>query len=473
MNRQQANKIIKRIYRSVRPQSAIQVLKKDKELVQFLNSLHPDLESHSLCEKCYWILNDIYQFPLCKLCNKKLLYSFSNIKEGYRPYCSRKCASNSEESKKAFQKTMIELYGVSNPAYSKELMDKAKHTMINRYGVEYACQSNFFLQKSKQVYLKHYNVDHPLKSDEVKQKMINTCLDKYGVSSVFSLDSVRKKSRQTCLERYGFEFPIQNPEIKNKVKETIIQRYDSWNNYIHIIEDKYKNTCLDRYGVDHPSKLKEIQDKYKNTCLDRYSVDCVFHNPEVIKKIQQTNIRRYGCINPTKNPEVIKKIRKTSNSKESKLKRILTNRLRFGYDYPQCDPNREFLFKKIFYKNIWFDSSWEILFYDFLLNNDIAFIYHPKHFFDYIFENIKHKYYPDFYLIEYHQFIELKGDHFFTNDGKMINPYDRSQDNIYEAKHQCMIKNNVKIFKEKDLVELDIDLSKCETINRLYILNHD
>ena len=55
----------------------------------------------------------------------------------------------------------------------------------------------------------------------------------------------------------------------------------------------------------------------------------------------------------------------------------------------------------------------------------------------------------------------------------MINPYDRSQDNIYEAKHQCMIKNNVKIFKEKDLVELDIDLSKCETINRLYILNHD
>jgi hypothetical protein len=27
----------------------------------------------------------------------------------------------------------------------------------------------------------------------------------------------------------------------------------------------------------------------------------------------------------------------------------------------------------------------------------------------------------------------------------MINPYDRKQDDKYEAKHQCMIKNNVHI----------------------------
>lgn len=27
----------------------------------------------------------------------------------------------------------------------------------------------------------------------------------------------------------------------------------------------------------------------------------------------------------------------------------------------------------------------------------------------------------------------------------MINPYDRSMDEIYEAKHQCMIENGVKL----------------------------
>ena len=44
----------------------------------------------------------------------------------------------------------------------------------------------------------------------------------------------------------------------------------------------------------------------------------------------------------------------------------------------------------------------------------------------------------------------MKGNHFFDGD-KMINPYDRTQDELYEAKHQCMIKNNIIILKENDI----------------------
>ena len=46
---------------------------------------------------------------------------------------------------------------------------------------------------------------------------------------------------------------------------------------------------------------------------------------------------------------------------------------------------------------------------------------------------------------------EIKGLQFFENKNpknRMINPYDRSQDDLYEAKHQCMIKNNVKIITD-------------------------
>ena len=32
----------------------------------------------------------------------------------------------------------------------------------------------------------------------------------------------------------------------------------------------------------------------------------------------------------------------------------------------------------------------------------------------------------------------------------MINPYDRSQDVLYESKHQCMKDNNIIILKSKD-----------------------
>lgn len=41
---------------------------------------------------------------------------------------------------------------------------------------------------------------------------------------------------------------------------------------------------------------------------------------------------------------------------------------------------------------------------------------------------------------------EIKGDQFFV-DGKMVNPYDRSQDEIYEAKRKCMLEHSVVVLQ--------------------------
>ena len=45
--------------------------------------------------------------------------------------------------------------------------------------------------------------------------------------------------------------------------------------------------------------------------------------------------------------------------------------------------------------------------------------------------------------------VEVKGDHFFKEDGTMQNPYDHSQDELYEAKHQCMLSNGVDVWRYK------------------------
>lgn len=37
----------------------------------------------------------------------------------------------------------------------------------------------------------------------------------------------------------------------------------------------------------------------------------------------------------------------------------------------------------------------------------------------------------------------MKGGQFVKKDGTYQNPYDHSLDALYEAKHQCMLKNNV------------------------------
>lgn len=46
----------------------------------------------------------------------------------------------------------------------------------------------------------------------------------------------------------------------------------------------------------------------------------------------------------------------------------------------------------------------------------------------------------------------------------MINPYNRSDDELYEAKYQCMIDNNVVILTKYEINHLD-EFIKKEVIN--------
>lgn len=62
--------------------------------------------------------------------------------------------------------------------------------------------------------------------------------------------------------------------------------------------------------------------------------------------------------------------------------------------------------KSGWYKNIWCDSSWELAWVIYQLDHKIYFNRNHKGF-DYIFNNNKHKYYPDFKTKD--SFIEIKG----------------------------------------------------------------
>ena len=95
-----------------------------------------------------------------------------------------------------------------------------------------------------------------------------------------------------------------------------------------------------------------------------------------------------------------------------------------------------------------FDSKPELAYYIWLKDNGIEFTYQPNISFEYEFNNEHHVYEPDFLVEE--TIVELKGDHFFKDDGTMQNPFCHEQDALYEAKHQCMLKNGVKIMKSDE-----------------------
>lgn len=115
-----------------------------------------------------------------------------------------------------------------------------------------------------------------------------------------------------------------------------------------------------------------------------------------------------------------------------------------------------------------FDSSWEFEVYDFLKEHHIEFEYQiePIH---YDYDNETHYYFPDF-LVHNHKY-EVKGEQFFrineiTGKEEMFCPYRESEwtdehyswiCGLYEAKHQCMIANNVIILRKKDIDNLSLE----------------
>lgn len=218
------------------------------------------------------------------------------------------------------------------------------------------------------------------------------------------IKQTKKQCEKTFIERYGVRSPMQNSAMKERIKNTIKEKY-SCNFYTQsaTFKEKSEHTKTIKYN----DKTFNNRDKAKITMSTRYGAPTTLESSILQEKIKETCMQKYGCENPMQNHEIQTKAHKS-----------------------------------IVFNDINFDSSWELIYYLYLKAKNIKFEFHPKIKFSYSFKNEDHYYFPDFKIEN--DFIEIKGPHFFEN-GKMINPYDRSQDPLYEAKHQCMIRNHVKI----------------------------
>ena len=104
--------------------------------------------------------------------------------------------------------------------------------------------------------------------------------------------------------------------------------------------------------------------------------------------------------------------------------------------------------KNIKYDGKSFDSYPELCLYIWLTDYQFIFDFQPNISFKYEVDGIVHYYCPDFKVGDL--YFEIKGDQFFKEDGTMQNPYDHSQDKLYEAKHQCMLKNDIIILRSNE-----------------------
>ncbi len=223
---------------------------------------------------------------------------------------------------------------------------------------------------------------------------------------------------------------------------------------------KRQETCLKLYGDKNYNNKEQAQ----QTMLERYGGSYTLNNPVLKEKVQRTNLERYGGISPMCSEEVQKKSKTNyiqnnggigfaSELVKSKFKKNYKEK--FGVEWSSQNPLvRRKQATKYKYDNINFDSKPEIAYYIWLKDNNIDFEFQPNVKFEYLYENKLYYYIPDFKVEN--EYIEIKGLQFFKNydiNETMINPFDRTQDAKYEAKHQCMIKNCVKIITDTKIYE--------------------
>lgn len=252
-------------------------------------------------------------------------------------------------------------------------------------------------------------------SPNVKQKKIDTCRKRYNSDYAISAKQTRIKAEQTCLQRYGSKnvfsknstiFPHKFDRISKQLGRKITNI-----SQISEISQKIRNTKMKKYG---PNGFDIEKMKAKNR--EKYGVDFLFSYKPFRSRLKTIFLQKYGVDNPWKSHDIQKCIR-----------------------------------KRYIYNGISFDSSPEIAYYVFLTDHKIKFTYHPNKFFEYIFNGKTCKTWPDFLVNGEYQ--ELKGNQFFNDDGSWKCPWDRSLDSAYEAKHQALIANNVKIIRTADYIK--------------------
>lgn len=237
--------------------------------------------------------------------------------------------------------------------------------------------------------------------------------------------------------------------------------------------NSYTKTCSHKCGT------LCSQDKRETTMLERYKGKTTLESQELKEQMQKTCEQRYGNKNPGKfggeifeaamedkygvksylstfTEEERAEYNKRSHTKEAQDKYKKTMQELYGVEHPTLSRSITLKMKKKYIfddKN--FDSGSELIYYIWLKENNIPFEYHPNIDLVYEYNGEDKHYFPDFKVNGELQ--EIKGLQFFENkdiNGKMYCPYHypndteeiiKQRNEIYEAKHQCMIKNKIKI----------------------------
>ena len=425
------------------------------ELTCFLDGQHPSFRSRLHC-----IINGIMRIPRCTTCGKELDIHDCKLHALPKKHCSISC---SRRDKSVIEKTLTTKASYSegrlqqiiqkrnqtinqklreNPNYWKERALKSRATKKAKHGKEDYMMfgtSEYQAVLEQKYHDKHYSnrekakVTNASKSSEqkaIEQRKRVATFKKHANEDPSFLKNVAIKSKATRIKNNRADYTG-----RAKCKKTMLQRYGVENAFqLELVQLKIIQTNLKKHGVAHYSQSDECKKKVAKTCLQKYGASCYLASDEGRNRVEAQNLAKHGVKCNWQRADVKNKIKQTNIQRYGTASAMQNSDIRRKAQ------------QRWQYDGIHFDSLPELALHVWLVDNKIDFIFQPDVSFQYEHDRKVHFYQPDF-LIE-GKLYEIKGLQFFKDKDpskEMVNPYDHSQDSLYEAKHQCMLKNDVKI----------------------------
>lgn len=158
----------------------------------------------------------------------------------------------------------------------------------------------------------------------------------------------------------------------------------------------------------HEIRCKENPNKIDLTYLSNRDYSNFNFNPSNQFIKAQKEGKKFEVSSETK--EKLSKIWKGKDLPEEMKIKISNGMQKAVKEHPESyfGINTNTRVKKYLYNGVWLDGNWEVIFAKYLDSQNIKWN-RPKQGFKYIWNNGNHIYYPDFYLIDYDLYIEIKG----------------------------------------------------------------
>lgn len=383
-----------------------------KSISRHLNKEHNNYRLQDYYDKFFKKETDGH----CLNCGKETI--FNNGKQQYNVYCCNYCMKHSEVYKQRCASGVKKVWNLRTENERKIIGQKTLET----------------------------NKKDPLFLSKCKENMKNI----YKNKTEIEIKEMKDKRRKSVTMSWANRTKQDNMEMQQKARKT---KKSKWNDETYNNREKAKNTMNKKYGYDfwmqNPDNRKLYEDRFKNYTNEEWNTfKSNVSNGLLSKSVEDKNIwqkHRLDTISKytvDKKEEIRNKRRNTWNMKTQdelhNIQRKRAKKSKHRYEY----------------KDLSFHSFDEMCYYIFIKETtDLNIIRNEMDFYlPYEYSGKIYSYYPDFKIND--RLIEIKGLQFFENKnpiGKMINPYDRTQDAKYEAKHKCMIDNKVEMITDTNL----------------------